>query len=45
MHGIHQDQALFYVAFREAGVDLRGDIDKRPAGGYVEPEFFTIRFH
>jgi hypothetical protein len=45
MLGIDQQQSFAYATFRQAALNVGGDVDKGPSGGYVEPEFFAVTFH
>jgi len=45
VHRVDEAEPLPDSAFRQAGVDLRGDVQKPSTGGDLKPEFFTIGFH
>ena len=45
VHGIDQAEPLADAAFREALLDLRGDVQKGAAFGDFEPEFLAVGFH
>lgn len=45
MLGIDEHATFRNVAFIDALLDFRGDVDKSPSGGYVEPQFISIAFH
>ena len=42
---IHQNQAFPDAAFRKAGRNFRGDVDKCPPGGNLKKKFFAKGFH
>ncbi|VTR70089.1 hypothetical protein DESC_780278 [Desulfosarcina cetonica] len=45
VHRVDQHQALFDAAFVDALLNVGCDVDERPAGGDLEPEFFAVAFH
>ncbi len=45
VHGIAEHQTVCYPAFVDALLHFRGDVDKGPACGHLEPQFFSIAFH
>jgi hypothetical protein len=45
MHGVAEQQSLFNAALPQTFLHLGGDVDKRPAGGHLEPELLVVAFH
>jgi hypothetical protein len=45
MHGIHKCKPLLNAALLQAILNFGSDIDKRPAGRDMKPQFLTIAFH
>ena len=45
MPGIVEAQPLLYTALPQTFLHLGRDIDKRPPGGHLEPEFLVVAFH
>ena len=45
MHCINKYQTFPNSALLQALLHLRGDVDKRPAGGHLKPELFAKTFH
>jgi hypothetical protein len=45
VHTVYKTKAFLDATGPQALVHLRGDIDKLPAAGHVEPQFLAIAFH
>ena len=45
VHGIDERYALLNVALLQGGLDLRGDIEKRPSPRRFEPQLLAKRLH
>jgi hypothetical protein len=45
MHGITQNKPFGNTAGVQAFLYLRRNVDKRPTGRDIKPEFFAVTFH
>src|SRR5580692_12124610 len=45
VHGVDEREAFSNATLLQGGLDLRGDVEKRPAPWRLEPKFLAIRLH
>jgi hypothetical protein len=43
--GVDEREAFSNAALLQGGLDLRGNVEKRPAPRRLEPKFLAIRLH
>ncbi len=45
VHGVDEREAFSNGTLLQGGLDLRGNVEKRPAPWRLEPKFLAIRLH